>query len=170
MKTLEFKLQTTVAQSQTIDLWLEQLKWVWNRGLSLLEEDQQRRWRAKHNRPLPDSLKLKWKDGRFVGTGVYKNRQGYKCCDIRTNRDIEDAKKLFISGSYYNNSNAPEFIKNVPSKFRTGVHKSLTQAWKNYQDLKHQAKYLDLKISKQMHKQWKKRMGVTKVGASFPPL
>ena len=32
-KTLEFKLSPSVAQAQTINLWLEQLKWVWNRGL-----------------------------------------------------------------------------------------------------------------------------------------
>lgn len=48
MKTLEFKLTLTLAQQQTIDLWLDQLRWIWNEGLSLLEEDQQRKWREKN--------------------------------------------------------------------------------------------------------------------------
>ncbi len=48
MKTLEFKLTLTLAQQQTIDLWLDQLRWIWNESLSLLEEDQQRKWREKN--------------------------------------------------------------------------------------------------------------------------
>jgi hypothetical protein len=48
MKTLEFKLTLTLAQQQIIDLWLDQLKWIWNESLSLLEEDQQRKWREKN--------------------------------------------------------------------------------------------------------------------------
>ncbi|NEQ23791.1 MAG: transposase [Microcoleus sp. SIO2G3] len=139
MKTLEFKLSATLAQSQTIDLWLEQLKWVWNRGLSLLEEDQQRRWRTKHDKPLPDSIKLKWRDGRFVGCGIRKTRDGYKYCEIRTNRNIEDPKKLFVSGSYYakkNNQNNP-WLMGICTRAMCGVHQSLDKAWKTYNDPKH---------------------------------
>jgi hypothetical protein len=50
VKTLEFKIYPSTAQAQTIDLWLEQLKWVWNRGLEIRLEAQQRRWREKSDR------------------------------------------------------------------------------------------------------------------------
>ncbi|WP_138503382.1 hypothetical protein [Nostoc sp. PA-18-2419] len=32
MKTIESKLYPTVAQAQTINLWLQSLKWIWNQG------------------------------------------------------------------------------------------------------------------------------------------
>ena len=35
-KITEFRLYPTAEQSAKIDLWLTQLKWVWNFGLSLL--------------------------------------------------------------------------------------------------------------------------------------
>ncbi|MFB2832989.1 RNA-guided endonuclease TnpB family protein [Floridanema evergladense] len=38
MKTLEFKLSFTAAQQQRVDDWLLIQKWIWNRGLGLIEE------------------------------------------------------------------------------------------------------------------------------------
>ena len=139
MKTLEFKLHPSTSQSQIIDLWLRQLKWVWNRGLSLLEEDQQRRWRQKHNHLLPDSLKLKWKNNHFVGCGVQKNKSGHKYCKTRTNRNIEDPKKLFLSGSYYakrHNQDKP-WLQSICTRVMSGIHQSLDKAWKAYSDPSH---------------------------------
>ncbi|MFM6224393.1 MAG: helix-turn-helix domain-containing protein, partial [Dolichospermum sp.] len=47
MKTLEFKLYPTLAQSQTIDKWLQDIKWVWNKGLSLKFADRQKYYRTQ---------------------------------------------------------------------------------------------------------------------------
>lgn len=46
MKTLEFKLNLNKTQEALANKWLDDLRWVWNKGLSLLEEEQQRYWRA----------------------------------------------------------------------------------------------------------------------------
>ena len=63
MKTREFKLYLTKAKSQTIDLWLENLKWVWNKGLSLKLAGRQKYYREKEigDRPIPEGVVLKWK-------------------------------------------------------------------------------------------------------------
>lgn len=136
MKTLEFKLNVNSTQASLIDVWGDQLRSVWNSGLQLLEESQQRRWREKHPGILPESLTLQWRKGRTIGGGIRKTRDGYKYCPVRQSRDVDDPKKLFNSGSYYNNTLAP-YLADIPSKFRTGVHKSLQQAWRTYQDPKH---------------------------------
>lgn len=136
MKTLEFKIYPAIAQTQTIDLWLEQLKWVWNRGLELRLEAQQRRWREKADKPLPDSLKLKWKNGKIVGCGVRKTKAGYKYCEIRTCRDIENPKR-FAQCEFFRSDNIPEWLQNVPTKFKSGVNDALDKAWKTYSDPKH---------------------------------
>jgi len=140
MKTLEFKLDLTQEQQALINQWLADLKWVWNRGLRLLEEDQQRRWRDKHGHLLPDSLKLQWRNGQPTGSGVRKTRDGYKYCAIRQDRDVEDVRKFFSSDSYHNKKNTPQWLHDVPAKFRVGVSAQLKQAWKSYQDPKHPAK------------------------------
>lgn len=136
VETLEFKLTVNKRNVALIDEWCDRLRSVWNSGLKLLEESQQRKWAKKHERPLPPGLVLQYRRGKFTGSGIRKTRNGYKYCPIRQGRDIEDPKKLFTSGSYYNNSNAP-WLADIPSKFRTGVHKSLQEAWKRYQDPQH---------------------------------
>ncbi|MHC5897205.1 type V CRISPR-associated protein C2c8 [Nostoc sp.] len=144
MKTLEFKLYPTQVQSQTIDLWLEQLKWIWNRGLEIRLEAQQRRWREKcesvvgrnAHRPLPDSLKLKWKKGKFVSCGVRITKAGHKYCEIRTCRNIENPKK-FAQCEFFRSDNIPAWLQDVPTKFKSGVNDALDKAWKTYTDPKH---------------------------------
>ncbi|MFN6475309.1 RNA-guided endonuclease TnpB family protein [Nostoc sp. DedQUE07] len=136
MKTLEFKIYPTAAQSQTIDLWLEQLKWVWNKGLELRLEAQQRRWREKCDRPLPDSLKLKWKKGKLVGCGVRKTKAGHKFCEIRACRNIENPKK-FAQCEFFRSDRLPEWLRDVPTQVKSGLNDALNKAWKAYSDPKH---------------------------------
>ena len=136
ISTLEFKIYSTVAQSQAIDLWLEKLKWVWNRGLELRLEAQQRRWREKAVCTLPDSLKLKWKNDKLIGCGIRKTKAGYKYCEIRTCRDIENPKK-FAHCEFFRSDRIPEWLQDVPSKFKQGVNDALDKAWKAYSDPKH---------------------------------
>lgn len=148
MKTLEFKLKLNQSQQSLVDRWLDDLRWVWNQGLSLLEESQQRKWEKKHGHKVPQGLCFRWRNGRARGAGIQRSREGFKYCPIRQHQEIEDTKKLFNSSSYYNKLNAPNQkdipwaprLVDIPSKFRTGVHKSLAEAWKNYQDPKHPAR------------------------------
>ncbi|MHC5779548.1 helix-turn-helix domain-containing protein [Nostoc sp.] len=136
MKTLEFKIYPTVAQTQTIDLWLEQLKWVWNRGLEIRLEAQQRRWREKVDRPLPDSIKLKWKNSKLVGCGVRKTKAGHKYCEVRTCRNIENPNK-FAQCEFFRSDRIPEWLRDVPTKFKSGVNDASDKAWKADADPKH---------------------------------
>lgn len=135
-KTIEFKLYPNQAQSQTLDQWLDMLKWVWNRGLSLRFESQQRRWRAKHSYPIPDSLKLKWKKGKLVGAGVVRPKKGYPFCPIREHRNIENIDN-FLGCKFFNLDNAPDFLSQVPAVFKSGVADALKKSWKAYSDPKH---------------------------------
>ena len=85
MKTLEFKLAINQAQQASIDQWLARLAWVWNAGLKLLEEDQQRYWRFRHQFPVPYGLRLRTNSrGRLVGAGIQVSKRGIKSCPIRT--------------------------------------------------------------------------------------
>ncbi|MFM5945942.1 MAG: helix-turn-helix domain-containing protein, partial [Dolichospermum sp.] len=102
MKTLEFKIYPTLAQSQTIDKWLDKLKWVWNTGLSLKLAGRQKYYREKEigDQVIPDGVVLQWKwrkvvtedkkgkstekweKVRLVGTGVIRPKSGYPYCEI----------------------------------------------------------------------------------------
>ena len=45
MRTVEFKLSLNQSQQVKVDSWLNTLRWVWNRGLHLLEEfNRNARW------------------------------------------------------------------------------------------------------------------------------
>jgi len=154
LKTLEFKIYPTKAQAQTIDLWLDNLRWVWNTGLSLKLAGRQNHYHETcSDHPIPQSLALKWawrkvqstgKKGkitekwekiRLVGSGVVHPKNGYPYCPIRQHRDIENPDKFKFSRK----DNAPDFIVDVPSKFRDGVIDNLNKAWKAYSDPKHTA-------------------------------
>lgn len=146
MRTLEFKTYPTAAQAQTIDLWLDDLRWVWNKGLSLKLAARQNYYRQIDNRPIPESMVLKWKwrkiqttdkkgkitekweKVRLVGSGVVRPKKGYPYCEVRQYRNLEEPDKFKFS----KNENAPEFIQDIPSKFRDAVIDSLKKAWAAY--------------------------------------
>ena len=163
MKTLEFKLSLTAAQQQTIDQWLDKLKWVWNTGLSLKIAGRQKYYRDKdigdsealrRNRVIPDGVILRWKwrkvsatdkkgkttekweKIRLVGTGVIRPKKGYPYCEIRQHRDIEDPDK-YSQCEFFRSDHVPEFLVDVPTKFKAGVIDSLKKSWKAYTSPKH---------------------------------
>ncbi|HEY9649372.1 MAG TPA: helix-turn-helix domain-containing protein [Coleofasciculaceae cyanobacterium] len=72
MKTLEFKLKLHNQQQADINQWLDGLRFVCNRGLSLLEETQQRRCREKYKAILPNGLVLKYRNDKLTGIGIRK--------------------------------------------------------------------------------------------------
>ena len=143
-KIVEFKLTLTPDQEAQIDCWLDALRILWNEGLSLLEEDQQRRWRAKCDRPLPDSLRLKWKRGRLVGIGIQKTRDGAKYCKIRQHRTVENPKKRVMAIRSEKNFSHPG-LAGVPAVYRNGLIQDLMQSWKNYLDPSHPSRRIKFK-------------------------
>lgn len=156
MKTLEFKLSPTIAQQQTIDIWLDALKWVWNKGLSLKFAARQKYYREKElgDRPVPHSMVLKWKwrkitttdkkgkttekweKVRLIGTGVIRPKNGYPFCEIRQHQNIEDPDK-FSQCEFFRSDNTPDFVSDIPSVFKVAVADSLKKSWKAYTNHKH---------------------------------
>jgi putative transposase len=147
MKTLEFKLNPTQAQAQTIELWCDQLRWVWNEGLSLLEEDQQRQWRKKA--AIEDDFEqVSWywhrnQDGTFglaCECTVYRDRELRPACPLRQHLEIENPAR-YVSKIQTNAANPDKlWLHAICSRFRNGVIDSLKKAWKVYLDPKHPAR------------------------------
>ncbi|MBL1176862.1 RNA-guided endonuclease TnpB family protein [Pantanalinema sp. GBBB05] len=157
MKTLEFKLYLSKQQQATIDRWLVDLKWIWNAGLSLLEEDQQRRWRNKNGvDPMdgaekwqfycnPDRWDWQPEDSKSKFAGVYglacscthydkASQQHYPACQIRNHMQVEEPFKLVSKiQTDKANPNKP-WIRAICSRVRNGVIESLKEAWKRYLD------------------------------------
>lgn len=156
MKTFEFKIYPTASQQQTIDQWLDKLKWVWNKGLSLKLAGRQKYYRDKEigDRVIPDGLVLRWKwrkitvtdkkgkttekweKVRLVGSGIVRPKNGYPYCEIRQHRDIENPDK-YGQCEFFRSDNAPDFINDIPTVFKNGVVDSLKKSWKAYVDPKH---------------------------------
>ncbi|MFM6246492.1 MAG: type V CRISPR-associated protein C2c8, partial [Dolichospermum sp.] len=156
MKTLEFKIYPTLAQSQTIDKWLDKLKWVWNTGLSLKLAGRQKYYREKEigDQVIPDGVVLQWKwrkvvtedkkgkstekweKVRLVGTGVIRPKSGYPYCEIGQHLNIEDPDK-YGQCEFYRSDKIPDFMADVPTKFKAGVIDSLKKSWKAYVTPKH---------------------------------
>lgn len=156
MKTLEFKMYPTIAQAQTIEQWLNKLKWVWNTGLSLKLAGRQKYYREKEigDRVIPDGVVLQWKwrkvvtedkkgkstekweKVRLVGTGVIRPKNGYPYCEIRQYLHIENPDK-YGQCEFYRSDNIPDFMADVPTKFKAGVIDSLKKSWKAYVTPKH---------------------------------
>ena len=156
MKTLEFKMYPTIAQVQTIEQWLNKLKWVWNTGLSLKLAGRQKYYREKEigDRVIPDGVVLQWKwrkvvtedkkgkstekweKVRLVGTGVIRPKNGHPYCEIRQYLHIENPDK-YGQCEFYRSDNIPEFMADVPTKFKAGVIDSLKKSWKAYVTPKH---------------------------------
>jgi putative transposase len=151
MKTIEFKIYPTLAQSQTIDKWLQDIKWVWNKGLSLRLADRQKYYRTQiEDRIIPDGLPLRWKwrkvettdkkgkvtekweKIRLVGEGIVRPKNGYPYCPIREHRNIEDPGKF----KYFRNDNSPQFVIDIPSEFKEGMADTIKKAWQAYNDPK----------------------------------
>jgi hypothetical protein len=146
MKTLEFKLTLTLAQQQIIDLWLDQLKWIWNESLSLLEEDQQRKWREKN--PVEgdvDAVAWHWHrniDGSYglaCESAVYnrKTETLHPVCKLRTKMDAVNPGKHFWKPATNEATPDKPWLHDICSRLRVGVTDSLLKAWKAYRNPKH---------------------------------
>jgi transposase len=140
-KITEFRLYPTTEQAAKIDLWLAQLKWVWNTGLSLLEESQQRDWRKKHEwiEPSPEVWQYR-KSCKIDGVAYTNpdNQYGLCCayhldrCDIRKHQDIEDPYKAVKNEYFIADKRCPDFLQLIDRESRRSVMRSLVDAWTEY--------------------------------------
>jgi putative transposase len=146
MKTLEFKLTLTLAQQQTIDLWLDSLRWIWNEGLSLLEESQQRKWRERN--PIESDIEaVTWywhrnadnSYGLACECAAYDRKAEalYPVCKLRTKLDAVEPGKHFWKPATNEATPDKPWLHGICSRFRLGVTDSLLKAWKAYKDPKH---------------------------------
>jgi len=142
MRTIEFKLDLNQSQQAKVDDWLNVQRWVWNRGLHLLEEfDDFTSW-DKVSKTWTPSCPLPWlyyKDdrGQLVPFTRLAQTKPYRMsCPIpQAYRQPELESPTYFGLLYYfaqkNHEDKPWFSE-VPSKYVAGTLKSLADAWSEY--------------------------------------
>lgn len=140
-KITEFRLYPTTEQAAKIDLWLTQLKWVWNTGLSLLEEDQQRYWRTKQEWTELSPEVWQWRKSCTIDGVKHENPDGEYAlccpyypdkCDIRKHQGVETPYKYVKNYHFIANKRCPEFLHSIDRESRRSVVDSLIDAWTQY--------------------------------------
>lgn len=140
-KITEFRIYPTTEQATKIDLWLTQLKWVWNTGLSLLEESQQQQWRQKQEWTEFSPETWQYRKSCTIDGVKYTNPDnqfGLCCpyypdrCDIRKHQDVDDIYKHVKNYRFIANMRSPEFLHNIDSESRRSVVDTLIDAWNQY--------------------------------------
>lgn len=142
MRTVEFKLSLNQFQQTQVDKWLKVQRWVWNRGLHLLEEfDSFASW-DKIAKTWTPSCPITWKyykddDGKLIPFTRLAQTKPYRMsCPIpQAYRKPELESPTYFGILYYfaqkNHSDKPWFCE-VPSKIVGGTLKALTDAWSEY--------------------------------------
>jgi len=142
MRTIEFKLDLNQTQQAKVDDWLNVQRWVWNRGLHLLEEfDDFTSW-DKVSKTWTASCPLPWayyKDdrGQLVPFARLAQTKPYRMsCPIPlVYRQPELESPTYFGLLYYfaqkNHEDKPWFCE-VPSKYVAGMLKALADAWSEY--------------------------------------
>jgi len=142
LKTIEFKLDLNESQQAKLENWLAHMRWVWNRGLNLLEEfDDFSSW-DKHSKTWVPSCPIPWQyykndDGQLVPFTRLAQKKPYRAsCPIpRAYRKPELESPSYFGLLYHfaqkNHPDKPWFCE-IPSKFVAGTVKSLTDAWGEY--------------------------------------
>ena len=90
MKTICFKLNPNQNQVNTLNKWLNDLRWVWNAGLHIIEESEQYKLRVQ-NDLLDDDFPVPWR-WHPNQTGKDKTVFGL-CCDITAHYSRRYSKK-----------------------------------------------------------------------------
>ena len=143
MLTVEFKLDLNQSQQTKVDDWLNVQRWVWNRGLHLLEEFESftswdkvsKAWTASC--PIPWSYYKDDDNGQLVPFTRLAQTKPYRMsCPIpQAYRQPELESPNHFGLLYYfaqkNHEDKPWFCE-VPSKVVAGTLKSLADAWSEY--------------------------------------
>ena len=146
MKTLEFKLNLSEAQTAAVDRWLDVQRWVWNEGLALLKEFEAFSHYNKHDKAHAPCCPVPWEyrwqkgaDDQWVAI-PYSTIKPFKkaglCCPLpsvyrepRLDRDSEYsltpkfAHKLHPDKPWY---------RECPYKLSQGTIKLLATSWAEY--------------------------------------
>jgi putative transposase len=142
MRTVEFKLDLSQSQQTNVDEWLQVLRWVWNRGLHLLEEfDSFTSW-DKVSKAWVPSCPIRWEyyrddDGQLIPFTRLAQTKPYRmsCLIPQVYRQPELASPNHFGLLYYfaqkNHKDKPWFCE-VPSKVVAGTLKALADAWSEY--------------------------------------
>lgn len=142
MRTVEFKLDLNQTQQAKVDDWLNVQRWVWNRGLHLLEEfDSFTSW-DKISKTWAASCPLPWQyykddDGQLVSFTRLSQTKPYRmsCPVPQAYRQPELESSTHFGLLYYfaqkNHEDKPWFCE-VPSKYVAGTLKALADAWSEY--------------------------------------
>jgi putative transposase len=165
IKTLEFKLYPNQQQTQLINHWLDQGRHIWNKGLEILEEIQQRKWREKSGLN-PDDGKEVWE--WYVNVWDKKERGEDSPWVNEKKQSTDRILALSCPITHYGtqkrfNLDSPVYVvplrqaqgldysKNIKSliygattkesegmctRFKSGIIADLMDSWKAYQDPK----------------------------------
>lgn len=155
MRTVEFKLDLNQSQQAKVNNWLNVQRWVWNRGLNLLDKfDTFSAW-DKINKSWVPRCPLPWeyyqeKDSNQLVPFCRLNWDYYRrgkqltpfCpLGVRNNHLPQDYQESQVQSPtffgllyYFAQKNHPDkfWLSEVPSKFVAGTLKSLTDAWQEY--------------------------------------
>lgn len=146
MKTIEFKITPTQVQEAIINTWLESLRSVWNRGLSLLEDfDSFLVWNKLSKQYVPCSP-LPWEYRWYEEAGQWKRaafcritvraRSYCMACPIPQPHRTPALKNtsyfsLCTFFAHKRHPNKPS-LKAIPANFIRGTLQSLAKAWEAY--------------------------------------
>jgi putative transposase len=145
-KTLCFKAYLTPTQECLVDEWLNGLKWVWNKGLSLLIEFDTFTHYNKHDKKNALCSPIGW-HYRMVKDAKDKWQFVDPYCELcprKTPRALPlpdsdfvpalDQASFFSLSKYFASKNHPdkEWFTTIPSVFVRGTLKSLYKAWQEY--------------------------------------
>jgi len=155
MRTVEFKLSLNQSQQTKVDNWLNVQRWVWNRGLELLERFNTFNTWDKMTKSWVNCCPVPWeyyqsKDSnqlvpfcRLPWTYYQQGKQLIPFCRLAERnhhlpqeyQDPQIQLPTFFGLIYYfaqkNHTDKPWFCE-VPSKFVAGTLKCLADAWSEY--------------------------------------
>jgi len=149
-KTVEFKLSLNKKQQKIIDSWLDDLQWVWNKGLELLLEYHHFKyydWLFKEldkqdiSKEKIRKCYLKFsKKSAFSATCQIATRDENFCSPSNLNLEkprLKSDNHLGLSG-YITKTRYAEIpqVKRLPSAFIKGTLKHLADAWSPYKNKK----------------------------------
>ncbi len=155
MRTIEFKLSLKQSQQAQVDDWLNVQRWVWNRGLELLQKFETNFVWDKINKSWVSRCSVPWQYYRdksssqlvsfcrLPWTYYRRGKQLIPFCRLaeRHNHLPQDYQSSQIQSPtlfgllyYFAQKNHPDkpWFSKVPSKFVAGTLKSLTDAWQEY--------------------------------------
>ena len=137
MKTLEFKAYLTPRQTEKVESWLKAMRWVWNKGLALLNEYSHHYFFDKRFKEAYRCCYVGWEYHWTKDGDEWKPERPYCSLNYGQRCLLPDAEPELGNDSYYSlttcfthekHKDKPWFT-DVPSKFIKGTLKSLADSW-----------------------------------------